>query len=274
MTFWSSQRLESELKRIVGHDDADLVDCNAITMRVGGEVYITPGLEQAAPNSHTKQLLPANAPIAIPSGQFAFLLSEEVVTIPAAAMGFISIKATFKSKGLVNVSGFHVDPGWSGPLIFAVYNAGPATIHLQRGMPLFLLWMADLDEASDKRKSKPGPVGIPPVMINNITGVVDSVYALEKRVKEELKELRDKYDTLRDRMSEMTQRQTRVLIGLSIAAVLGGAVIGVLVKGLFDYALPPPAHAAISAPAPSRQVMPARALWASTQPATASENSH
>jgi len=133
--------------------------------------------------------------------------------------------------------------------------------------------MADLDEASDKRKSKPGPAGIPPVMINNITGVVDSVYALEKRVKEELKELRDKYDTLRDRISEMTQRQTRVLIGLSIAAVLGGAVVGLLVKGLFDDVLPPPAPAAISAPAPSTQVRPAPARAPQAQPVTASQNS-
>jgi dCTP deaminase len=93
-------------------------------------------------------------------------------------MGFISIKATYKLKGLVNVSGFHVDPGWSGPLIFAVFNAGPAPVHLQRGLPLFLLWIADLDEPSEKRKTKHGPDGIPPTAINNITGVVDSIYAL------------------------------------------------------------------------------------------------
>ena len=162
MAFWSSQRVERELKRLVGHEDRDLVDCNAITMRVGGEIYITPGLEQAAPNSHTKQLLSPGAPIAIPPGQFAFLLTEEVVTIPPEAMGFISIKATFKLKGLVNVSGFHVDPGWSGPLIFAVFNAGPAAVHLQRGMELFLLWIAQLDEASEKRKGNPAPPGFHP----------------------------------------------------------------------------------------------------------------
>ena len=204
MAFWSSQRLEHELKGLVGHEDRDAVDCNAITMRVGGEIYITPGLEQAAPSSHTKQILAPNAPIAIPPGQFAFLLTEEVVTIPPEVMGFISIKATFKSKGLVNVSGFHVDPGWSGRLIFAVFNAGPATIHLQRGMQLFLLWIADLDEASEKRKAKPGHAGIPPAMINNITGVVDSVYALEKRMKDELKALRDKDDGVR---AQLTLRQ-------------------------------------------------------------------
>lgn len=249
MAFWSSQRLERELNRIVGHQNRDVVDCNAITMRVGGEVYVTPGLDQAAPNLHTKQILGPDTPIAIPSGQFAFLLTEEIVTIPPEVMGFISIKATFKSKGLVNVSGFHVDPGWKGSLIFAVFNAGPATIHLQRGMPLFLLWIADLDEASVKRKDKPGPPGIPPIMINNITGVVDSLYALEKRMKDELKALRDKDDDLRNQMTDVKERQTRVLIYLTITAVIGGALVGAAVKAVGDHFFPS-TPAAISAPTP------------------------
>jgi dCTP deaminase len=248
MSFWSSQRLEGSLHRLVGHTRKDSVDCNAITMRIGGEIYITPGLEQTAPSSHTKQLLGPTQPIAIPPGRFAFLLTEEVVTIPVEVMGFISMKATFKSKGLVNVSGFHVDPGWNGPLIFAVFNAGPATVHLQRGMPLFLLWIADLEEASKKRKDKPGPTGIPPVMINNITGVVDSIYALEKRLKDDLKELREKDDSLRDQMTEVKERQTRILMGLSVAAVIGSALVGVALKSIADYFTRPSIPIETSAP--------------------------
>jgi dCTP deaminase len=123
-------------------------------LRVGREIYITPGLEQSAPNSHTKRILKDdNEPFAIPPGQFAFLLTEETPNIPPETMGF-------RLKGLVNVSGFHVDPGWNGPLIFAVFNAGPAAVHLQRGLPVFLLWIADLDESSKKRKTAPGEEGI------------------------------------------------------------------------------------------------------------------
>jgi dCTP deaminase len=255
MAFWSSQRVERELKRLVGHEDRDLVDCNAITMRVGGEIYITPGLEQASPNSHTKQLLSPGAPIAIPPGQFAFLLTEEVVTIPPEAMGFISIKATFKLKGLVNVSGFHVDPGWSGPLIFAVFNAGPATVHLQRGMELFLLWIAQLDEASEKRKEKPGPAGIPPVMINNISGVVDSIYALEKKIKDDFKGLREKDDELRGELTEVKARQSRILTYFAIAAVIGGAVVGAAVNAAGSYLLPAKAIATSSL-APAKSTTP------------------
>ncbi|MEY9607116.1 hypothetical protein ABIF74_011869 [Bradyrhizobium japonicum] len=130
----------------------------------------------------------------------------------------------------MNVSGFHVDPGWSGPLIFAVFNAGPAPAHLERGLALFLLWVADLDEPSDKRKTKPGPDNIPPVMINNITGVVDSIYALDKRMREDLKKLADKDIELSNRIHAVDKMQTRVLVGLGIASIILVAAIGVAMR--------------------------------------------
>lgn len=37
MTFWSSQKLER-----TDHPDKKMVDCNALTVRVGPEVYVTP----------------------------------------------------------------------------------------------------------------------------------------------------------------------------------------------------------------------------------------
>ena len=109
MTFWSSQTLEENLGRLTDRPDRDMVDCNALTLRVGPEVYVTPGLEQASPSTHTRQMLEARGPITVPPGQFAFLVTEEKVTIPPEVMGFISIKASYKLRGLVNVSGFHVD---------------------------------------------------------------------------------------------------------------------------------------------------------------------
>ena len=53
-------------------------------------------------------------------------------------MAFISIKAKLKFRGLVNVSGFHIDPGYRGKIIFAVFNAGPQPILLRRGQPATL----------------------------------------------------------------------------------------------------------------------------------------
>jgi dCTP deaminase len=250
MTFWSSQKIEANLAKLTDHPDKAMVDCNALTLRVGGEIYVTPGLEQSAPNSHTKKQLKADEAIPIPPGQFAFLLTEERVSIPPTQMGFISVKATFKLKGLVNVSGFHVDPGWSGPLIFTVYNAGPATIHLQRGLPVFLLWIADLDAASKKRKTVPAGDGIPPAIINNITGVVDSIYALEKRMKEEVKGVADKQEIFRTDVADLKERQGKILFYFGIAAIIATAVMTLALKMVADHLFPPAPAAITNPPAP------------------------
>lgn len=81
----------------------------------------------------------------IPPGQFALLLTEEAVTVPPDAIAFISIRASIKFQGLVNVSGFHVDPGYKARLKFSVYNAGSRPVHLTRGDRIFMIWYADLD---------------------------------------------------------------------------------------------------------------------------------
>lgn len=232
MTFWSSQRLKAKLAAIVDDSGQNSVDCNAITLRIGSEVYITPGLENGARNLHTKKALAADEAFTIPPGQFAFLLTQERITIPPDAMGFISFKARYKMKGLVNVSGFHVDPGFSGPLIFAVFNAGPAPIHLQQGWPLFLLWLADLDGPSLERKTAPAKNGIPPDVINSITGTVDSIYDLEKRMQEDLAKLVDEDKLLNNRIHEMEKKQTKVLVWLGIAGLVIGFVVGGIIRNL------------------------------------------
>lgn len=232
MAFWSSQRLKEKLTSIVDKPDLAAVDCNAITLRIGGEIYITPGLENSAPNLHTKKALTADEAFTIPPGQFAFLLTQEKVTIPQDAMGFISFKARYKMKGLVNVSGFHVDPGFSGPLIFAVFNAGPATVHLQQGWPLFLLWLADLDSPSVERKTVPAKDGIPPDVINSITGVVDSIYELEKRIEHDLEKLVEEDKSLSNRIHDMEKKQQKVLIWLGVVGLVVGMLAGGIIRNL------------------------------------------
>lgn len=46
----------------------------------------------------------------------------------------------------MDVSGFHIDPGYRGKLIYAVYNAGPSRICLREGDILFKLWIAEIDQ--------------------------------------------------------------------------------------------------------------------------------
>ena len=116
-------------------------------------------------------------------------------------------------------------------------------------MPVFLLWIADLDAPSEKRKAAPGHEGIPPAIIGNITGVVDSIYALEKRVENNIAEVSDKQDAeiskiankqdgFRKEVAELKERQNKILLGFGIAAVVAGAIVGAGVKMVSDRLFP------------------------------------
>jgi dCTP deaminase len=152
MTFWSGEKLAERLPDLIAPFDEASIDCASYRLRVGSESYVTPPGGENRVNSNTKQQLALRAPILIPPGQFGFLVTEEEVRIPTDTLGFISIRAKLKSRGLVNVSGFHVDPGYNGRIIFAVFNAGPAPIHLARGDDCFL--MAQLYMAVDGTRAR------------------------------------------------------------------------------------------------------------------------
>lgn len=218
MAFWSSQTLEEKLPKLVSPPDKALIDCNAITLRVGREVFITPHIDEVY--TQTKRMLAEDQPFQIPPEQFAFILTEESVHVPTEAMAFISMKATFKMQGLINVSGFHVDPGWNGPLIFAVFNAGPSPVHLQRGLQLFLIWYADLDKPSAKHKKGEADGTIPPKLIGNLSAATDSLYALDKRLKEEAAKRKEEHDKLSNRIHEIARSQEGLKVTLAIALTL------------------------------------------------------
>jgi hypothetical protein len=57
-----------------------------------------------------------------------------------------------KLQGLINISGFHVDPGYRGNLIFAVKNVGPHDIVLKYEEPAFMIMWAVLAEGARKDK--------------------------------------------------------------------------------------------------------------------------
>ena len=88
-------------------DPERIVNCS-YELSMGSEAYIT------GRDSRTKMALTRGEQLSVPPGQFAQLLTEETVEIPEDALGLISIKSGLKSRGLVNVSGFHVDPGYRG----------------------------------------------------------------------------------------------------------------------------------------------------------------
>ena len=112
----------------------------AYELGVGPEAYIT--------SKPTTRPTSARCQGQIPPGQFGLLITRETVYVPDNAIAFISIRAGIKFQGLVNVSGFHVDPGYRGQLKFAVYNAGSMDIVLDQDERVFMIWYADLNEAA------------------------------------------------------------------------------------------------------------------------------
>jgi len=136
---------------IADKDGNNLFDENRIeqasyALSLGGEAYTTDNKDKK-----TQVLNESNKRININPGQFALLLTDEYINVPTNKLALISFKAGSKLKGLINVSGFHVDPGWKGRLLFSVYNAGPAPIILEHGIPYFLIWFSDLlSDAGEK----------------------------------------------------------------------------------------------------------------------------
>jgi dCTP deaminase len=193
LAFWSGDKLLVELssKGIVTPFSQKQIDCSSYRLRLGSESFVTPDYDMKLRDSVKRTLAePADGmgggQVAIPPGQFAFLLTEEILNIPDTVMGFISMRAGFKMNGLINVSGFHVDPGFQGRLVFAVYNAGPATVNISRGESLFLLWIASLDvSATEKfsRKAKLSQIDIPNDYVSRVNYPLHSLQNLSKDIK-------------------------------------------------------------------------------------------
>ncbi len=140
MAFLGPQDLESYLNdSIINPYDKTRIEQAAYELSLGYEVYRTDNKDRKIEHLDSK-----NKMVEINPGQFTLLLTKETLTIPTDKLAFISIKAKQKLKGLINVSGFHVDPGFHGKILFSVYNAGASTITLETDKPYFLIWFSDL----------------------------------------------------------------------------------------------------------------------------------
>ena len=213
--FWSGETLSQRLKTLIHPFDPERVDCTAYTLSIGPEVYVSPNDQTADPTTVTIRKLSDEEAFTIPPGQFAFLLSEEVVSVPADALAFISIRAKTKFRGLVNVSGFHVDPGYRGQLTFSVFNAGPVPVHLKRGQPIFLIWYASLDCETAFKKDGPIHKGIDPQIVTAIAGELQSFASVSKKIDDIDKALGDRVHAL-----EKEQTKFHVIGAVSLTLLI------------------------------------------------------
>lgn len=125
----------------------DTIDWHCFT---GWQFDLKLGKEAFISDNNKPIILGENDYLVIEPGTFALLETEERINMPHDLMGFIAVKFSFKKLGLVNISGFHVDSGYKGKLIFSVYNAGPNDILMQRNKAVFMIFFVSLTNALDE----------------------------------------------------------------------------------------------------------------------------
>ena len=182
--FWSSQTLAQHLSDIVIPADPVNLKESCYRLSVGNEVFLTENLTSSEKRSTSVRQLKQNETFVIEPGHFALMITMEKICMPSNALGFLSIQTDVKFRGLVNISGFHVDPGSDGRITFAVFNAGPNPVHIRQGAPIFRLWIADLDAADELPNQNSLSPNIAMRTVNGISSPLESLQGLAKKVEQ------------------------------------------------------------------------------------------
>lgn len=212
--FWGSLRLKKELPTLISDYCDERIDHASYRLRVGPEVYVSPTGEPGDPRNKPKTQLSNGQGFTVPAGQFGFILTEEEVTVPSTAIAFISMRAGYKFRGLVNVSGFHVDPNYRGRLIFSIFNAGPGSVHLCRGEDCFLIFYADLDQSKEFPVKK-GYNSIPSDLTGPIADGLQSFSGLLSKINENDTKLTNRVNNI-----EREQAVLKWAMALAIGALV------------------------------------------------------
>jgi dCTP deaminase len=157
--------------------DSDRIQQSSYDLRLGSEAYLV-GADAPVFLNENQQYL------TIPPGQFAILTCYEKINLPRNIMGLIALRNRLKMQGLVNISGFHVDPTFRGNLIFAVNNAGPSDVRLRYKDPTFMIFFADVngDIGKDRQEQKKPLSGIPLEYVQYLGGSSVTLTKLQKEI--------------------------------------------------------------------------------------------
>jgi dCTP deaminase len=185
--------------------DESCVQQSSYDLRLGESAYLV--------GEKTPVFLSEDDPyLTITPGQFALLTSLEKLDMPSGLIGFITLKNGMKMEGLVNISGFHVDPTFKGNLIFAVNNAGPSDIRVQFGKTTFTIFFAEVngDIGESRGEQKKALDGIPLQFVQNLGGSSVTLTKLQKEI-----------DDLRTKMLIYAPLAVAALVALLISLIRG-----------------------------------------------------
>ena len=181
MGFWGQQKWLDSLQSdnpVVKHYNPDRLKEGCYRLCLGAEAIVSSTTDDRRGSYRT---LGAGQMLNLEPGNFAYLITEETVNIPQNAIGLINVATASKLDGLINISGFHADPWYSGKLVFTVFNSGPTLISLWAGEPLFRLWLSDFDPPAIERPA-PGYKELDKRWVSRLHGVYPSSFAIAEKV--------------------------------------------------------------------------------------------
>lgn len=158
----------------------------------------------------------------IQPGEVVYVLTREKVNLPADMYMSLSANRGMSEYGVLTLGGFAVDPGYSGRLMFGLFNYSSTPFTLMPGSKLIggVFYMLNENEAIDSNAmEKPTPIDEFPARLINIiskyspTGMSsldESIKAISRQMdalKEELNRNKDELFNLRHMIQE-TQEQT------------------------------------------------------------------
>lgn len=180
----------SEIARFLKDEDGSSIDNDpewkeerfysnwSYDLRLGDEVYLS---SKELPIKLTDR----ENIVSIKPGEFALLITREIVKLPGDVMAFINIRFRYKQRGLINVSGFHVDPHYCGKLIFSIYNASSNDILLRKDEKVFMIFFQKLPgEIAKPEKGREGFHTIPLEMVANIRGQSATLASNAERIRQ------------------------------------------------------------------------------------------
>jgi len=180
-----------------------------IDLRLGAEYFLSG-------EKYAKKLSEAYPYLTINSGEFALLTTYEIIHVPKDLIGFISMRFSKKSGGLINISGFHVDPGYNGIIIFSVYNAGPKPLTLEFKDDVFMITFSRISKpVNEPIKTYQNQMRLSPKHWAHLVGNQPvSVMSLDTRISK-------------------LENWNKLTVGLAIA--LGGTILTLALTAVFNF---------------------------------------
>ena len=233
MSFLGEQELKDrvEVEKIILDFHKDNIKSNHYELTLGQSYCST--------NTKSKVLKAEDNQIVIEPGEFYFLESSETLHLPNDLMAFISIKSKVKFKGLINISGFHVDPNFEGKLVFSVLNVGTSPINLTVGDPLFQIWFSTLTSTTTYQGDHQGLKGVNGAFLSKYMISSTNAYPadLQKQIYEMEKNLSAYPLNTQEQLHQLEKKLSNIYLYLKIiAGILTSVAIGIcliLVRSYF-----------------------------------------